>query len=242
LPSNINVTIADALLDARSIKGQGVLATRNSADWATQVTGTGKPANNATVGANWNSTLSGIPDRIKDNATLGLNLTADYLGYFDGSAFRSYIQKNGNFHFGSSTNNFLDYNGSQLAIKTTNFEVDPAGNARFKGALTASSFANTNLSIDAAGNLNSSGTFRFGGTDNNYVSFNGTSLTIDTPKLKVDAAGNATFSGNLDAAGGTFSGALNVKSAATGGRLQISGDRLEVFDESNRLRVRIGRL
>jgi predicted phage tail protein len=242
LPSNIDATIADALLDARSIKGQGALATRNSADWATQVTGTGKPANGATVGATWSSTLSGIPDRIKDSASLGLNLTADYLGYFDGSAFRSYIQKNGNFHFGSSTNNFLDYNGSQLAIKTTNFEVDPAGNARFKGALTASSFANTKLSIDAAGNLNSSGTFRFGGSANNYVSFDGTRVIINTPKLTLDAAGNATFSGNLNAAGGTFSGTLNVKSAATGGRLQISGDRLEVFDGSNRLRVRIGRL
>jgi len=40
----------------------------------------------------------------------------------------------------------------------------------------------------------------------------------------------------------TFSGSLDVKSSPTGGRLSISGDRLEVHDGSNRLRVRIGRL
>jgi hypothetical protein len=40
----------------------------------------------------------------------------------------------------------------------------------------------------------------------------------------------------------TFSGSLDVKSAPTGGRLEISGDRLEVHDGNNRLRVRIGRL
>jgi len=40
----------------------------------------------------------------------------------------------------------------------------------------------------------------------------------------------------------TFSGSLDVRSAPTGGRLEISGDRLEVYDGSNRLRVRVGRL
>jgi len=221
LPSNINVTIADALLDARSIKGQGVLATRNSADWATQVTGTGKPANGATVGAIWNSTLSGIPNRLKDSASVGLNLTDGYLGYYDGTAFRSYIQSNGRFHFGSSTNNFLDYNGSQLAIKTTNFEVDPSGNARFKGALTASSFANTKLSIDALGNLNSSGAFRFGGAANNFVSFDGTRVIINTPKLTLDAAGNAVFAGSLSAATGTFAGTLSAATGSFKGRVEM---------------------
>jgi hypothetical protein len=43
---------ADSLLDAKSIVGQGALATSNTADWGTQVGGTGKPANNADVTAN----------------------------------------------------------------------------------------------------------------------------------------------------------------------------------------------
>jgi len=40
---------SDALLDAKSILGQGALATVSSADWATQVAGTGKPADSADV-------------------------------------------------------------------------------------------------------------------------------------------------------------------------------------------------
>lgn len=42
---------------ASSISGQGSLATQNAASWATQVTGTGKPADNATVGAVFGSNL-----------------------------------------------------------------------------------------------------------------------------------------------------------------------------------------
>jgi len=72
-------------------------------------------------------------------------------------------------------------------------------------------------------------------------------------KAVYDSLGNVTEDGKLKAEfievnnmniGGTstFSGALDVKSAPTGGRLEISGDRLEVYDGSNRLRVRLGRL
>ena len=49
--TGITVTgdISDALLDAAAITGQGAFATQSSADWSTQVSGTGKPANNADV-------------------------------------------------------------------------------------------------------------------------------------------------------------------------------------------------
>jgi len=49
---------------AANISGQGALATQNDADWQTQVTGTGKPSDNATVGADWNSNLSNIPTNL----------------------------------------------------------------------------------------------------------------------------------------------------------------------------------
>jgi hypothetical protein len=49
--SGITVTsdIPDSLIDAKSIIGQGALATSNTADWGSQVTGNGKPADNADV-------------------------------------------------------------------------------------------------------------------------------------------------------------------------------------------------
>ena len=49
LPANIDSYYPDALLDARSIKYQGSLATSDNADWGGQVSGSGKPADNADV-------------------------------------------------------------------------------------------------------------------------------------------------------------------------------------------------
>lgn len=64
----------------------------------------------STAGADWNSNLSNIPNRHKDTATTGLNLTPDYLGYYDGSSFQSYIDKDGNFQFRGDDNNKIDWN------------------------------------------------------------------------------------------------------------------------------------
>jgi len=55
-------------------------------------------------------------------------------------------------------------------------------------------------------------------------------------------AAGGTFSGNLSAVGGTFSGSLNVKSSASGQRIEILGDNISVYDSSGALRVRIGNL
>lgn len=91
------------------------------------------------TGADWDSTLSNIPDRISDNATTGLNITDEYIGYYNGTAFKTYIQNDGSFHFGSDNDNFIDYNGTQLVIETDNFSVDASGNATFSGELDAAS-------------------------------------------------------------------------------------------------------
>ena len=58
---------SDALLDANAIKNQGTLATSDSADWASQVGGSGKPANNADVTANSNQNLGWINDTTETN-------------------------------------------------------------------------------------------------------------------------------------------------------------------------------
>jgi hypothetical protein len=50
-PQNVSQDYADALIDAASIRNQGTLATANSANWSSQVTGTGKPADYADVTA-----------------------------------------------------------------------------------------------------------------------------------------------------------------------------------------------
>jgi hypothetical protein len=110
---------------AASITGQGSLATLNSVDW--------------------NSTLDSIPDRVSDTATTGLNLTDTYIGYYDGTDFKTYIQSNGNFHFGGVADNFVDFNGTQLVIDTDNFSVDGAGNATFSGDVSASDITGSTI-------------------------------------------------------------------------------------------------
>lgn len=70
---------------------------------------------------------------------------------------------------------------------------------------------------------------------------------IDVDNLSVAAA--ATFTGIAQSANWPSSGwrlhpngSFGLKSSATGGRLEMIGDRQDVYDQSNRLRVRIGRL
>lgn len=54
-----------------------------------------------------------LPD---DIAVAGLNLTQNYLGYYNGSSWVNFIKSDGTFRFGSSlTGNRIEWNGTQLA-------------------------------------------------------------------------------------------------------------------------------
>ena len=162
---------------AASITGQGSLATLNSVDWNS-------------------STLDNIPDRVSDTATTGLNLTDNYIGYYDGTDFKTYIQSNGNFHFGGDSDNFIDFNGTQLVIDTDNFSVDAAG------GLVLGSGGQT-LTYNATDGLLVNGQIRAGaisGTD-----FTGTYMT--------DSAMGYSAGANLLTAGG---GAVGWRVEAVG--------------------------
>lgn len=64
-----------------------------------------------------------------------------------------------------------------------------------------------------------------------------------TPTFSVNATtGAAAFKGDLTGASGTFSGSLNVKSAASGARTEIGTSAIKVFDTSGVLRVQLGDL
>jgi len=63
----------------------------------------------------------------------------------------------------------------------------------------------------------------------------------------LDRAGNltaktGTFTGDITGASGTFSGGLNVKSAASGARMEIKNNVIKVFDSAGTLRVQLGDL
>ncbi len=56
-----SITIAAGSTGVANLSDAGTLAGKNSADWDTEVAGTGKPADDATVGAVWGSNISGQP-------------------------------------------------------------------------------------------------------------------------------------------------------------------------------------
>lgn len=124
----------------------------------------------------------------------------------------------------------MGYNAAGAVGDKLRFGIDEIGNAYFRGDLEASSFTNTELTIDSAGNVTSTGTFRFGGVSDNFINFNGTQLEIDTDNFSVDAAGNASFSGDV-VASDVRSGKTSLIDTTAGYYLDNSGS-LAIGDAS----------
>lgn len=89
--------ISDALIDAASVVGQGALATADVVDFTSQVTG--------------------LPDRLTDSATTGLNLTASYMGYHNGTQWMSYINDSGHMYLNGDASNYLSWDGTTMTIR-----------------------------------------------------------------------------------------------------------------------------
>jgi hypothetical protein len=142
--------------------------------------------------------ITGASGTFSGSLNINSNFVVDSSGNVDSS---------GGFRFGGATNNFIDYNGSKLAINTDNFTVDPQGNATFSGELQA-----------ATGVL--------GNPSGNRVEFDGTNLIINTHGLSVDGLGNAEFSGELQSATGVFG------NKASGKYIEFDGTDLIIGPES----------
>jgi len=101
-----------------SLSDAGDLATADTADFATQVSGAEKPANNATVGATWGTNLSNIPSTLGTPSADGLYLTSTYLGFYKSSAWNSYIKNDGSFYFAGDAGSHIDWNVTTPATMT----------------------------------------------------------------------------------------------------------------------------
>jgi hypothetical protein len=107
----------------------------------------------ATAGATWGANLSNIPVRFADSpAGAGLYLSATHMGYYSGSAWQSYINSSGHFHFGGSASNYVEWNGSTLtvsgAITATTGNIAGTLTMGASGKITTSS---TDYDISASG-------------------------------------------------------------------------------------------
>lgn len=80
----------------------------------------------------------------------GLNITKNYMGYYDSSleAWKSYIDNTGQFLFQKDISNYIKYDTNVFEIKTENFSVDSLGNANFSGILTTQDVDGNTVLID----------------------------------------------------------------------------------------------
>lgn len=77
--------------------------------------------------------LGGLLPQTPEALGTGLNLTANYMGYYDGTDWQAYLKDDGTFYFGGDTDNYLEWDGTTLwlgghldAVSGT-FEVIGAG-------------------------------------------------------------------------------------------------------------------
>ena len=128
------------------------------------------------------------------SAVEGLNLTANYLGYYDGSTFKSYMDDSGGFYLGGS-GGALQWNGSTLAI---------SGSIQF-----------TNQSSINLGDFNNDSGF----TDDTVAlaasSSAGTAVTTATTANNTATAANNTANTNLDNIQKIVDGKMSGSSAGT---------------------------
>lgn len=128
-----------------NVTGAGALALLNSADFATQVGGATKPANNATVGADWNSNVSNKPTSLSAiNSTEASKLAGIQSGATAGAIWGSNISGQPadanilNSSFSLGTNGELRYYGASgwTTVGTANLSVTGAGAMAFFASLT----------------------------------------------------------------------------------------------------------
>ena len=104
--------------DGLTLSVAGTIAiTGGSVDFASRVSGTEKPANNATVGATWGTNLGSIPATLGTPGADGLYLTSSYIGFYQTAAWKTYIANDGKFAFSGDANNYVEWNGTTLYIK-----------------------------------------------------------------------------------------------------------------------------
>jgi len=107
-----SITLAPGSSGVENLAGLGALATQNDITWD-QISGD-KPPINATFGADW-SQITNIPASLDENdMSVGLQLTPYFLGYYDGTEFRTYIGNDGTFMLRGSGDSFIGFSPSEV--------------------------------------------------------------------------------------------------------------------------------
>lgn len=202
----------DGVTGTLTVQGQIALTSGSSIDFS-DVTGATKPADNATVGADWTSNLASIPARFGDDTTpsvAGLYLNASYMGFHNGDGtlggWKTYMDSSGNFYLSGSGSNSLTWNGATLSIN---------GDITATGSISG---ATVSIGTDVGG----------AGIDGISIDGNNYWYRNDTGAVVTMAVGNGTNGFTYDSTTGNFafygkgtilnnSGAVVVDPAGGGG-------------------------
>ena len=111
----------------------------------------GKPANYATVGATWGTDLLNIPTTLTTPSLAGLYLSGNYLGYYSGSVWNSYIDNAGNFYFKGDANSCIDWNITTPATLTIKGKVVAGSGSSIGTGYLSGTIGAANLNIADAG-------------------------------------------------------------------------------------------
>jgi len=231
-----------------SFSDAGALATQSSVTWASQVTGTGKPADNATVGATWGTNLTGRPVELTDGrittaissggviqsrvdpgvnwganpgaGVAGLLLGADYMGYWTGTVWRTYMDNAGRFYVNAGAgSNYMAWDGSTLTVNgAINVTGGNAATTTYVDSADAGK-ANTSLNNSTISTLINGASIRVGsGTkDSNLNGWN-----IDSGEIVGQLAGVDQVV--MNTSGQIVAGAGAVKMSRHGVYVQYSGN------------------
>lgn len=182
------------------------------------VNGGTKPENNATVGANWSTNLSNIPTTLGTPSGSGLFLSSNYMGYYTGGTWKTYIDNSGNMILGNpATGAGMSWNQGTAALTVRGTITADSGT--FNGTVNAN--AGNFTSTVTIGSGATSGTLAVG-TDTNKITIVGTnSQTTTKIYAGIGTYGNSNTGFYADASG-RFS--LKDKLTFSASTLTITGN------------------
>jgi hypothetical protein len=205
----------------------------SAATAASNAQGTANTANAAAIAVDGKvfTDSTGKLTRTPSLTSSGLFLGSEFLGYYNGSAWKTYMSNTGNFFLSGAGTNGLSWNGTTLSI-TGEISVT-GGNAATTTALSSGLSGKINTGA-AATDVNSNSTTISGGkirtgvlesTGFSYTSGDystvGTQIDLDNGLIRsknfvITSGGDAKFRGNITATGGTFTGDVTAGGVTIG--------------------------
>lgn len=132
------------------------------------------------------------------NNSSGLYLTSQFIGYWTGTQFNSYISASGTFQFLGNANNFISWDGSQFTVKaqnyvlkTTTVNIDSTVSSGLVALFSASAFdTGSGIWMDGTGR------FRVGDPLGQRISYDSSLLTVSASAFDLRSSNTAISSVN----------------------------------------------